>query len=514
MKKMDTGGGDENATLQPPEKLNGAFASVICCTDPDCTDLKPRPKQPLLLKKYGGKGAVRGKAGSSARASNSGPSAQEGEGASDSSTAAPIAESGHPDGLVEKKDVPQDQHVSEQSKAEFTDGGVSDAGVVPAANDIVVAEVSQETEIPANDGVAVALTVDCCENVGCVYVGTPRECPIQKARELNEARKAEAERVLWRKRALFLAIFTIIYNIAEGATGIIFGLDDDSFSLVGFGFDSIIEVSSAFVVLYRLSADFGATPIDKTAVIARERTCARVIGAFLCLLALTALGGAIYRLVLGGEPSTGLPGLLVSVASLSFMFFLYYFKTKAANKLNSMTIRKDALCSLGCIQLSIVLFIGSLVYYLAEKYANTHSTWWLDAVATIFIAILIGKEGIETLRAASRDDFDGGCGCCADAGKSTTTATSSDGSAVRPPRRGVFQRAKARAVRVAATPWRTHRRRRASNTSNANSAGVLGVGASGNVAAPAAATAAVQESTAGEGEGGTVDICLTEIAVE
>ena len=66
---------------------------------------------------------------------------------------------------------------------------------------------------------------------------------------------------------------------------------------------------------------------------------------------------------------------------------------------------KDAGCSLACFQLSAVLLVGSLVFWVAP------ALWWADAVAALVLAFFIGREGFETVRAARREDFSGGCGC-------------------------------------------------------------------------------------------------------
>lgn len=87
------------------------------------------------------------------------------------------------------------------------------------------------------------------------------------------------------------------------------------------------------------------------------------------------------------------------------MFWLFSAKRKVARGLNSAAMMKDADCSLACIKLSVVLFLGSLMY------AVIPSLWWADSVAAILIALLIGREGWEAIRAARHPEFSGGCGC-------------------------------------------------------------------------------------------------------
>ncbi len=203
----------------------------------------------------------------------------------------------------------------------------------------------------------------------------------------------------WHRRAWFLAWFTVVYNLLEGAVSIRFGLSDDSVALWGFGFDSLVEVASALVVMTRLRKGFEAQAATS------ERRAVMTIGFLFVLLALVINVGAILQLASHRHPPTTLPGLLISGISLAFMYFLWCAKTRAATALDSATLKSDAACSLACIQLSWVLFIGSLLFMLSP------SLWWVDGAAAILLALLILKEGIEGIRASRSPDFDGGCGC-------------------------------------------------------------------------------------------------------
>lgn len=107
----------------------------------------------------------------------------------------------------------------------------------------------------------------------------------------------------------------------------------------------------------------------------------------------------------GTHPLTTLPGVVVSSLSLSFMFLLWRSKRTLARLLESATVMKDADCSLACIKLSVVLFAGSFLFFMAP------SLWWADAAAALVLAFIIGREGWETIKAARKATFSGGCGC-------------------------------------------------------------------------------------------------------
>jgi divalent metal cation (Fe/Co/Zn/Cd) transporter len=214
-------------------------------------------------------------------------------------------------------------------------------------------------------------------------------------------RVAERSPVDWERRALWLARVTIAWNLLEGLVAMGFGWAEESVALFGFGVDSWVEVGSAAVVYWTLTRTTGCADTRR----ARERTATRWISALFVALAAGTLAGALLQLGSGGHPSSSLPSLVVSGVSLSFMFFLWKAKQAAATALDSKALAMDAECSRACIQLSGVLLAGSLLYVAVP------SLWWADAVAALALAALIGREGWQGWRAASRPDFQGGCGC-------------------------------------------------------------------------------------------------------
>lgn len=221
---------------------------------------------------------------------------------------------------------------------------------------------------------------------------------MQKADKLNSS----VNKNRFARRAIFLAWFTIIYNVIEGVVSITFGLSEGSIALTGFGADSLIEVASAMIVLWRMKEEFWHL---ETMPIKKERQATFGIGILFVLLAVfTAIASGI-QLFQGSHPATTVPGAFISAISLSFMFFLWSGKLKAAQSLGSSTVKKDADCSLACIKLSIVLLIGSILYWVMP------SLWWTDSIAALILSYFIGREGWETVEAARDVNFTGGCGC-------------------------------------------------------------------------------------------------------
>lgn len=200
------------------------------------------------------------------------------------------------------------------------------------------------------------------------------------------------------KKAVILAWITIIYNVIEGIVSVAFGASESSISLAGFGLDSFIEVASGIVVLWRFGCEIHKT---NTCDLKREEIATRSIGVLFIVLAIILVLISIYQLFNQNHPATTIPGIIVSILSLATMFFLFRAKKAVGTELKSPTVLKDADCTMACIKLSLVLFIGSLIFWLQPSF------WWVDSVASILLAYFIFKEGLCTLNDTECSD----CSC-------------------------------------------------------------------------------------------------------
>lgn len=205
----------------------------------------------------------------------------------------------------------------------------------------------------------------------------------------------------WSSRARWLAVATMAYNALEGVVSMGFGVSEGSMALLGFGVDSWVEVGSAGIVYWKLTRAPGCATTARE----RERVATRWIGRMFVLLAVGTAAGALLQIASGAHPESTLPGVVISLLSLSFMVFLWRAKLATATALNSKALAMDAACSRACIQLSGVLLAGSAIYALAP------ALWWADAAAALALSGLIGREGWEAIQSANQKDFSGGCGC-------------------------------------------------------------------------------------------------------
>jgi divalent metal cation (Fe/Co/Zn/Cd) transporter len=199
--------------------------------------------------------------------------------------------------------------------------------------------------------------------------------------------------------ALWLALFTIFYNLLEGVISIFFGISDETLTLFGFGVDSFIEVMSgigilAMVLRIRQQPDTPRSRFEKTAL--------RVTGTSFYLLAAGLAASAIYNLFKAHKPETTLPGLVISVVSIAVMWALVVGKRKVGRALNSSPILADANCTMVCIYMSLVLLASSLIYEITG-FGFVDS---IGALGLIYFSYSEGKESFE--KAAGMED------CCDD----------------------------------------------------------------------------------------------------
>jgi hypothetical protein len=188
--------------------------------------------------------------------------------------------------------------------------------------------------------------------------------------------------------ALWLALFTIFYNFAEGLVSIYFGAQDETLTLFGFGIDSFIEVMSGIGILAMVLRIRHDTAAPRSGV---ERIALRITGASFYLLAAGLAATAVYDLYTAHKPTTALPGLVISLISIAIMWVLVMGKRKIGRLLDSAPILADANCSMVCIYMSVVLLASSLVYQLTG-FGFVDS---LGALGLIYFSINEGKEAFE-----------------------------------------------------------------------------------------------------------------------
>jgi divalent metal cation (Fe/Co/Zn/Cd) transporter len=195
--------------------------------------------------------------------------------------------------------------------------------------------------------------------------------------------------------ALWLAIFTIAYNLLEGMVSVYFGVEDEALTLFGFGIDSFIEVISGLGILTMVLRIRRSPETQRSGF---ERTALRVTGTSFYALAVGLAATASYNLITGHKPETTLPGIIIALISIAVMWALVRGKRRTGIALSCSPILADANCTMVCIYMSVVLLAASLVYQLTG-FGFVDS---LGALGLIYYSVREGRESFE--KAAGLED--------------------------------------------------------------------------------------------------------------
>jgi len=188
--------------------------------------------------------------------------------------------------------------------------------------------------------------------------------------------------------ALWLALFTIFYNLAEGLVSIYFGVQDEALTLFGFGIDSFIEVLSGIGILIMVTRIRQNPDTPRSQF---ERTALRVTGTSFYILSVGLGITAVYNIFTGHHPETTLPGLVISLISIAIMWLLVTGKRRVGRALDSSPILADANCTMVCIYMSVVLLLSSLVY----QFTGFGFVDSLGAIGLIYFSVKEGREAFE-----------------------------------------------------------------------------------------------------------------------
>ena len=193
-------------------------------------------------------------------------------------------------------------------------------------------------------------------------------------------------RVVAIRRGMSLEYFTVAWNLLEAAVALACGAVAGSIALTGFGLDSLIEVSSGGILLWRLSAD--SDDVRRETV---ERSALKLVGLSLLLLAAYVAGDSAFSLVRREGPDRSLPGIALAIVSLIAMPLLARAKRRVASTLGSSALHADSRQTDICAYLSAILLLGLLL--------NAFFGWlWADPLAGLAMVPLIAYEGSEALR--------------------------------------------------------------------------------------------------------------------
>lgn len=194
------------------------------------------------------------------------------------------------------------------------------------------------------------------------------------------------------RRGQMLEYFTVGYNSLEGVIAIAAGLFAGSIALVGFGFDSAIEVISGFALLWRLYGDADETRRERM-----EQRALRIVGVSFFILGAYVTFDAVKSLVRREAPEESIVGIVLAAVSVIVMPLLVRAKRRVARAIGSAALHADAMQTQICTYLSAIL-LGGLVLNAAFGW------WWADPVAALVMVPILAKEGWEAIRGEHCDD--------------------------------------------------------------------------------------------------------------
>lgn len=193
------------------------------------------------------------------------------------------------------------------------------------------------------------------------------------------------------KFALYLSIFTIVYNIAEGLISTWIGYSDESLTLFGFGVDSFIETISG-IGIAAMVLRIARNPLSSKSQF--EVAALKVTGWSFYGLSAGLLVSAVLSLLSGRQPESTFWGVIISVISIAAMLVLIHYKKKIGAALNSKAIIADANCNVVCVYMSLTLLASSFLYEMfALPYVDA-----AGALGLVYFSVKEGRECFEKVR--------------------------------------------------------------------------------------------------------------------
>ena len=171
----------------------------------------------------------------------------------------------------------------------------------------------------------------------------------------------------------------------EAAVAMFSGLRAHSITLVAFGVDSVIELISAFLLVWRLGLELhGALNFSERT----ETLASKLAGGLLYTLALYIILSAFGSLLHRTGQAFSASGLFIAIVAIPAMYLLSRSKLRVAARIGSRALRADAVEAIACGWLSFVVVIGLVAQILLRM-------WWVDGVTSLAIVYFLIREGHE-----------------------------------------------------------------------------------------------------------------------
>jgi divalent metal cation (Fe/Co/Zn/Cd) transporter len=186
------------------------------------------------------------------------------------------------------------------------------------------------------------------------------------------------------RRAIRLEQFSIAWMLVEAGVAVTAGTIAGSLALTSFGFDSVIELASATLVLRRLHAELTGDRANEQA----ERRVLRIIAVTFFVLAAYVAAGSAVGLATQAHPERSPVGIGLTVSSLLVMPLLAWRKRRVGASLHNQLVLADAAETILCATLAATTLLGLALF-------AAFSWWWADPIAALAVAYFAIREGAE-----------------------------------------------------------------------------------------------------------------------
>ncbi len=198
---------------------------------------------------------------------------------------------------------------------------------------------------------------------------------------------------------VWIELFTLLWMTIEASVALITGYATRSVSLQGFGIDSIIELITGGVLLWRLLVEQRGGTVE--VIEWAEHRASWIAAVSLFGLAVYIVGDSAFTFVTQSRPEASWWGIGLALVAAIVMPLLWQGKLRVAQRIGSAALKADAVCSVTCAYMAITLLAGLLL----NKFFGW---WWADPLAALALVYFIVQEGREALHEARTGET---CGC-------------------------------------------------------------------------------------------------------
>lgn len=199
----------------------------------------------------------------------------------------------------------------------------------------------------------------------------------------------QADRAALARIGVRVEVFTVLWMTVEAVVSIGTGVRAASALLIAFGIDSVIELASGAILLWRLSLEARGEETEQ--VEQAEHRAALIVAILLAGLCLYVLVTAAYGLITRSGPEGSLAGMIIAAAAVVVMPLLGVTKRRLAARLDSSALRGDAASSFTCGYMAATVLLG--------VGANTLFHWWwaenVAALVFLFWLVMETREAFE-----------------------------------------------------------------------------------------------------------------------